>query len=69
MSEFQLAALLPVIIVAVGLVGYALWDISRSEVRYLPRWGWVAVCLLSVPLGAIVYLLVGRDRLAHPMSQ
>ena len=55
------AAWLPLAVLAVAFVGYCLFDVSRSEVRYLPKWVWVVVCLLSVPLGGIVYLLVGRE--------
>ena len=48
---------------AVLLVIYAglLWDISRSEVRHLPRWMWALVVLLiTFPIGALAYLVVGR---------
>jgi hypothetical protein len=55
------AAWLPLAVLALAFVGYCLFDMSRSEVRYLPKWAWVAVCLLSVPMGGIVYLLVGRE--------
>jgi hypothetical protein len=54
------AAILPFAVVAVAFVGYCLYDLSRSDVRYLPKWAWAVVCLLSVPVGGIVYLLVGR---------
>ncbi|MEX1281441.1 MAG: PLD nuclease N-terminal domain-containing protein [Acidimicrobiia bacterium] len=54
------AALVPVIVVAVGFVAFCLVDIARHEVRHLPKWLWALICLLSVPLGGIVYLLVGR---------
>jgi hypothetical protein len=55
------AAWLPLAVLAVVFVGYCLFDVFRSEVRYLPKWAWVLVCLLSVPMGGIVYLMVGRD--------
>jgi hypothetical protein len=55
------AAWLPLAVLAVAFVGYCVFDVYRSKVRYLPRWAWVVVCLLSVPMGGIVYLLVGRD--------
>ena len=54
------AALAPVIVVAVGFVVFCLVDIARNEVRHLPKWLWVLICVLSIPLGGIVYLLVGR---------
>jgi len=56
------AALAPVIVLALAFVGYCWFDISRSDVRYLPKWAWALICLLSVPLGGIAYLLVGRDQ-------
>jgi Phospholipase_D-nuclease N-terminal len=48
-------------VLAVAFVGCCLFDVSRSEVRYLPKWAWAVVCLVSVPLGGIVYPLIGRD--------
>jgi hypothetical protein len=56
------AALAPVMVLALAFVGYCWLDISRSDVRYLPKWAWALICLLSVPLGGIAYLLVGRDQ-------
>jgi hypothetical protein len=55
------AALLPIILLAVGFVVYCLIDLARSRVRYLPKWAWALICLFSVPLGAIIYLLIGRE--------
>lgn len=60
--DVPLAALLPLVILALAFVGYCLWDLSRSEVRYLPKWAWAVICLISIPLGGIVYLTVGRVR-------
>jgi hypothetical protein len=60
-----LDALLPVVVVvvAVAITIYCLIDIARaSSVRYLPKWAWVVICLISEPLGGIIYLIVGRDR-------
>ena len=56
-----LAALLPVLLVVVGFIGFCLVDlIRRPAVRYLPRWAWGLICCISVPLGGIIYLVVGR---------
>lgn len=55
------AALLPIVVLAVGFVVYCLVDLARSRVRYLPKWAWALICLFSVPVGAIVYLLIGRE--------
>jgi hypothetical protein len=56
------AALLPVLLLMLAFVGYCLVDLARHEVRYLPKWAWAIICLVSVPLGGIVYLLAGRKR-------
>ena len=59
--DIPFAALAPVIILALAFVGYCLFDIAHSSVRYMPKWVWVIVVILSIPVGGIVYLLVGRD--------
>lgn len=58
----QWAALIPVLILAVAFVAYCLVDLARAErVRYLPRWVWAIICVVSVPLGGILYLVIGRE--------
>ena len=55
--------ILPGLLAAAGFVAFCLTDLSRvAEVRYLPKWGWALACLLSVPLGGIMYLSIGRCR-------
>jgi hypothetical protein len=62
-SGIPVAALAPLVVVAVAFVAFCLVDVWRSEsVRYLPRWAWTIICIVSVPLGGIVYLVVGRQR-------
>ena len=56
------AALAPLLILSVAFVVYCWVDMARSEVKGLPRWAWAIVVVLSIPLGGIVYLLVGRER-------
>ena len=56
------AALVPLIVLLVAFVGYCLVDLARGEVRYLPKWAWALICLFFVPVGGVVYLLVGRRR-------
>jgi hypothetical protein len=64
-ADVPLAALAPLLVIGVAFVVYCLVDIARSpSVRYLPRWAWVLICILSIPLGGIVYLLVGRGERA-----
>ncbi|HET7490060.1 MAG TPA: PLDc N-terminal domain-containing protein [Acidimicrobiales bacterium] len=55
------AALVPLAAVALAFVAYCLVDLARApSSRYLPRWAWAIACVASVPLGGVVYLLVGR---------
>lgn len=60
--DVPFAALLPLIVLAVAFVAYCLFDLSRNEARYLPKWAWALICVFSIPIGGIVYLLVGRVR-------
>jgi hypothetical protein len=61
-TDIPWAALLPVLLLMLAFVGYCLVDLARHEVRYLPKWAWAVICLISIPFGALVYLLVGRKR-------
>jgi hypothetical protein len=63
----SVAALVPVIVIGAGFVVFCLVDLARAEqVRYLPKWAWGLVCLVSVPLGGIIYLSIGRVRPEAP---
>lgn len=50
----------PVVVLAAGFVGYCLYDLRKSDVRWLPKWAWGIICVISVPLGGIVYLAFGQ---------
>jgi Phospholipase_D-nuclease N-terminal len=57
----RLAAVAPVIVIGVAFVVFCLVDLARTKrVRYLPKWVWALICLVSVPLGGIIYLSIGR---------
>ncbi|MCP2329339.1 hypothetical protein HDA40_007846 [Hamadaea flava] len=60
-SGFPVAALAPLILLGLAFVAYCLYDLSRTDVRYLPKWAWAVICVISIPVGGIVYLLVGRN--------
>lgn len=59
-----------VLVLAIGFVVFCLVDLVRAEkVRYLPKWGWVILCVgmgLTIPFGGILYLVVGKDRRREP---
>ena len=53
--------LVSVLPAAAGFAVFCLTDLARADqVRYLPKWGWALVCLVSIPWGGIIYLIVGR---------
>ena len=57
------AALVPLALLAVAFEVFCLVDVFHAEkVRYLPRWAWALICLISIPLGGIIYLVAGRQR-------
>ena len=55
-----IAALVPVILAALAWVAYCWWDLSKTDVKHLPKWGWALVIALSVPIGGVLYLTLGR---------
>jgi hypothetical protein len=59
--DLDLRALAPLLVLAAALVVYALVDLARAPaVRYLPKWAWAIICVISLPLGPLAYLLLGR---------
>lgn len=56
-------ALFPLLLLVAAVMAYALFDLfSARQVRYLPKFGWALVIVLgSAPLGALVYLVLGRN--------
>ena len=53
---------LAIILVALLWDGFCLYDLARArEVRFLPKWVWAIICLISFPFGGIVYLVLGRE--------
>ena len=33
---------------------------DSAKVRALPKWAWVLLCIVTTPLGGILYLTIGR---------
>lgn len=58
----MLVPLIPVIAFTTILLAWSLIDIIRKPVQLLPKWAWVLFVLIFIPLGAIVYLIVGRSQ-------
>ncbi|MBN2176753.1 MAG: PLDc_N domain-containing protein [Demequinaceae bacterium] len=55
------AAVAPLLALAVAFIAYCIVDVARHKVRHLPKWAWIVICCGSVPMGGIVYLLIGKD--------
>ncbi len=60
MQDIPWAALGPVLVLLAAFVVYCLVDLARSDVEHLPKWAWAVICVISVPLGGIIYLTMGR---------
>jgi hypothetical protein len=59
----SVAALAPLVVAGAAFLVFCLVDLARAgQVRWLPKWAWAVICLVSVPLGGVVYLSVGRVR-------
>ncbi len=54
------AALAPLIVLALAWIGWCEWDLSRSQARHMPRWAWAIAIVVSVPLGGILWLTLGK---------
>jgi hypothetical protein len=53
---------------AVGFDAFCLADIARAaQVRCLPKWAWVLICLAQTPAGGIAYLSIGHVRRERPV--
>ena len=60
-TDIPWAGIIPILIISLAFVVYCVADAVRHDVKYLPKWLWIVICLVSVPLGGIIYLIVGRD--------
>jgi len=53
--------LIPVILLQLALMVFALLDLIRREKTRGPKWMWAIIIVLGELLGPILYLLVGRE--------
>lgn len=59
MEKILLIAI-PVAILYVIYIVFFFKDIKKTDVKYFSKILWFIICLISVPLGGIVYFLFGR---------
>jgi len=53
---------IPLIIIEYGLMIYAIVQVARNEVAYLPKWGWILIIVLVNIIGPIVFLIIGKKK-------
>ena len=56
-----LPLLIPVVLLELGLMIFALIDLIRRERTKGPKWLWAIIIVLINIIGPVVYLLVGRE--------
>jgi hypothetical protein len=61
MSDINFAAVVPLLVLALAFVVYCWVDMARNEVKHLPKWAWAIIAVISIPIGGIFYLTIGRD--------
>lgn len=54
--------LLPLIIIELGLVIFALYRLAKDNVKYLPKWAWALIIIFFNLFGPIIFLIVGREK-------
>ena len=60
LENFNLAILLPILIIQLILLVVALVDIIRSEKTNGPKWVWVLIVIFINIIGPILYFVIGR---------
>jgi len=53
--------LIPIVLLQLGLMAFALVDLIRRERAKGPKWVWALVIIFVNLIGPIVYLIVGRE--------
>ena len=54
--------LIPILIIEYGLLIFAIVQLVKNEVRYLPKWGWALIIVFINIIGPIVFLLAGKKK-------
>lgn len=53
--------LIPIVLIELGLMIFALTDLIRRERTKGPKWMWAILIVLVQIVGPVVYLLAGRE--------
>ncbi|MEZ4592057.1 MAG: PLD nuclease N-terminal domain-containing protein [Chloroflexota bacterium] len=57
----NLPLFIPIFLIQLALIAFALLDLSRRDSTRGPKWVWVLVILFVNMIGPIIYFLLGRD--------
>lgn len=53
---------IPIIILAFIYIFFCIKSILlANKTRFFPKWVWGIICIISIPLGGILYLIFGKD--------
>lgn len=62
----DLKILIPIIIIILIYLIICFIDLFKVEkTKFLPKWVWGIIICISIPLGGILYYLLGRDILGE----
>ena len=53
---------IPLLIIQYGLMIFALVQVAKNEVAYLPKWAWILIIVLFGIIGPIVFLIIGKKK-------
>ncbi len=53
--------LIPIIVLQLALMIFALVDLARRERTRGPKWLWVVIIVLGELIGPILYFVIGRE--------
>lgn len=53
--------LIPIILVQLGLMIFALVDLTRRERTKGPKWMWALIIIFISTIGPVIYLMAGRE--------
>lgn len=51
-------AWIPLFIVFAAFSLWCVWHMARHDAKFMPKWAWVLLIVIAMPLGGIVYVLV-----------
>jgi uncharacterized Tic20 family protein len=57
-----LMMLLPLLVIQLVLVVFALIKLVKGNVRFLPKWAWALIIVFFNLIGPVVFLIVGREK-------